>query len=189
MKFNETEIPGVILIEPTVHRDDRGWFFESYQAEHYHDGGIEVDFVQDNHSRSCRGTLRGLHAQGARPQDKLVRVLFGEIYDVAVDVRRGSPTFGKYVGAVLSAENFRQLFIPAGFVHGFVVTSDLAEVEYKCSDYYDPGGELSVAWNDPQIGIDWPVADPLLSPKDAEAPALAEIDPQVLPIYPGDQPR
>lgn len=183
MKFTETEIPGVILVEPTVHRDERGWFFESYRAERYKGGGIEVDFVQDNHSRSSRGTLRGLHAQRVRPQDKLVRVLSGEIYDVAVDVRRGSPTFGRYVGAVLSSENFRQLFIPVGFVHGFVVTSEIAEVEYKCSDYYDPTGELSVVWNDPQIAIPWPIEQPLLSPKDAAAPRLADIDPERLPSY------
>ena len=188
MKFSETEIPGVILIEPVVHKDDRGWFFESYQAERYKAGGIEVDFVQDNHSRSCRGTLRGLHSQAAKPQDKLVRCLAGEIYDVAVDVRRGSPTFGRHVGAVLSADNYLQLFIPKGFVHGFVVMSENAEVEYKCSDYYDPSGELSVAWNDPDIAIAWPldmVGEPLLSPKDAEAPMLSDIDPKNLPVYEG----
>ncbi len=188
MKFTETDIPGVIVVEPVVHRDDRGWFFESYQAERYKAGGVEVEFVQDNHSRSCRGTLRGLHSQAAKPQDKLVRVLSGEIYDVAVDVRRGSPTFGKHVGVTLSSDNHLQLFIPKGFVHGFVVLSEIAEVEYKCSDYYDPSGELSVAWNDPEIAIAWPlsgIGEPLLSPKDLEAPRLAEIDPQTLPPYEG----
>ncbi len=185
MNFTRTEIPGVILVEPVVHRDDRGFFFESYQAERYKAGGVDVDFVQDNQSHSCRDTLRGLHSQAAKPQDKLVRVLAGEIYDVAVDVRRGSPTFGQYVGATLSAENYRQLFIPKGFVHGFVVTSETAEVEYKCSDYYDPSGELSVAWNDPQVAIPWPIDAPLLSPKDAEAPLLADIDPETLPVYEG----
>lgn len=186
MKFSETEIAGVIVIEPAVHRDDRGWFLESYQAERYREGGIDVEFVQDNHSHSCRGTLRGLHAQGTHPQEKLVRVLSGEIYDVAVDVRRGSPSFGKYVGAVLSAENFRQLFIPVGFVHGFVVTSESADIEYKCSDFYDPEGEFSIVWNDPQIGIAWPLENPLLSSKDADAPKLAEIDPEQLPRYRGE---
>lgn len=185
MKFTETEIPGVIVIEPRVHRDDRGFFFESYQAERYKAGGVSVDFVQDNQSHSCRDTLRGLHSQAAKPQDKLVRVLDGEIYDVAVDVRRGSPTFGQYVGVTLSAENHLQLFIPKGFVHGFVVTSETADVEYKCSDFYDPSGELSVRWDDPQIAIPWPVEEPLLSPKDAEAPLLAEIDPKALPRYEG----
>lgn len=186
MKFSETEIPGVIIIEPAIHRDDRGWFLESYQAERYREGGIDVEFLQDNHSHSCRGTLRGLHAQSTHPQEKLVRVLSGEIYDVAVDVRRGSPSFGKYVGAVLSAENFRQLFIPVGFVHGFLVTSESADIEYKCSDYYDPESEISIVWNDPQIGIAWPLENPLLSPKDADAPKLAEINPEELPRYHGE---
>lgn len=185
MKFIKNEIPGLVLVEPTVHRDERGFFLETYHAERYHEGGIEVEFVQDNQSRSTRGTLRGLHAQTARPQDKLVRVLLGEIYDVAVDVRRGSPSFGRYFGAILSADNFHQLFVPVGFVHGFVVTSEIAEVEYKCSDFYDPGGEVGVAWNDPEIGIPWPVENPQLSAKDAAAPPLRDIDPQLLPEYQG----
>jgi len=185
VKFIKKEIPGLVLVEPTVHRDERGFFLETYHAERYHEGGIEAEFVQDNQSRSTRGTLRGLHAQTARPQDKLVRVLIGEIYDVAVDVRRGSPTFGRYFGAILSAENFHQLFVPVGFVHGFVVTSEIAEVEYKCSDFYDPGGEMGVAWNDPEIGIPWPVENPQLSAKDAAAPPLRDIDPQLLPEYHG----
>lgn len=183
MKFIKNEIPGLVLVEPTVHHDGRGFFFETYHAERYREGGIAVEFVQDNQSRSTRGTLRGLHAQTNRPQDKLVRVLMGEIYDVAVDVRRGSPTFGQYFGATLSAENFHQLFVPVGFVHGFVVTSEIADVEYKCSDFYDPGGEMGVAWNDPDIGIPWPVEVPILSDKDAAAPRLSDVDPELLPKY------
>lgn len=183
MKFIKNEIPGLVLVEPTVHHDGRGFFFETYHAERYRKGGIAVEFVQDNQSRSTRGTLRGLHAQTNRPQDKLVRVLMGEIYDVAVDVRRGSPTFGQYFGATLSAENFHQLFVPVGFVHGFVVTSEIADVEYKCSDFYDPGGEMGVAWNDPDIGIPWPVEVPILSDKDAAAPRLSDVDPELLPKY------
>jgi dTDP-4-dehydrorhamnose 3,5-epimerase len=183
VKFTPTDLPGVILVEPTVHRDERGFFLETYHADRYRDGGIAATFVQDNHSRSGRGILRGLHAQTHRPQDKLVRVLQGEIYDVAVDVRRGSPTFGRAFGTTLSAENFRQLFIPAGFVHGFAVMSEFAEVEYKCSDFYDPNGELGIIWNDPDIGINWPIEDPILSAKDAQAPRLSEIDPDDLPPY------
>lgn len=186
MKFVPTELTEVILIEPVVHRDDRGFFLECYHVDRFREGGITVNFVQDNHSRSTHGTLRGLHAQTARPQDKLVRVLAGEIYDVAVDVRRGSPTFGQYAGEVLSAENFRQLFVPKGFIHGFVVTSETAEVEYKCSDVYDPTGELGVRWNDPAIGIPWPIENPVLSEKDAAAPLLSEIDPELLPLYRAD---
>ena len=183
MRFTQTNLPGVILIEPKVHRDDRGFFLETYRVDVFKEGGIDTTFVQDNHSRSSRGTLRGLHAQTKRPQDKLVRVIAGEIYDVAVDVRRGSPTFGEAYGAILSADNFRQLFIPAGFVHGFAVTSDVAEVEYKCSDIYDPGGELGIIWNDPDIGIEWPIEDPILSAKDAEAPRLRDIDESLFPRY------
>jgi dTDP-4-dehydrorhamnose 3,5-epimerase len=185
MDFHATDLPGVILVDPTVHRDDRGYFLETYHAERYREGGIDADFVQDNQSRSSYGTLRGLHMQTNRPQDKLVRVLSGEIYDVAVDVRRGSPHYGKAFGATLSAENFRQLFVPKGFVHGFVVTSEMAEIEYKCSDFYDSGGELSVVWDDPELGISWPVADPQLSAKDVTALPLSEIDPQLLPEYKG----
>ena len=183
MKFTTTHLPGVILVEPTVHRDDRGFFLETYHADRYREGGINATFVQDNHSRSTRGTLRGLHAQTNRPQDKLVRVLQGEIYDVAVDIRRGSPTYGQCFGATLSAENFHQLFIPVGFLHGFAVTSEIAEVEYKCSDFYDPGGELGVIWNDPDIGIEWPIKDPILSAKDTESPRLCEVDTGRLPVF------
>jgi dTDP-4-dehydrorhamnose 3,5-epimerase len=174
MKFTPLEIADVILVEPTVHRDDRGFFLESYQREKYTAGGVAGEFVQDNHSRSAYGTLRGLHAQIERPQGKLVRVVAGEVYDVAVDIRRGSPTFGGYVGVRLSAEDFRQLWIPPGFAHGFCVVSETAEFEYKCTDFYHPASEIVIAWNDPAIGIDWPVAEPLLSDRDAAAPPLSD---------------
>jgi dTDP-4-dehydrorhamnose 3,5-epimerase len=175
LRFAPSEIPGVILVEPHVHRDERGFFVETYHAGKYREGGIDAAFVQDNHSRSGRDTLRGLHAQAPRAQGKLVRVLQGEIWDVAVDVRRGSPTFGRHYGVVLSAENFRQLYVPPGLLHGFVVTSDVAEVEYKCTELYQPQDEFGVAWNDPELAIPWPVASPILSPRDAMAPPLARV--------------
>jgi dTDP-4-dehydrorhamnose 3,5-epimerase len=176
VKFNPTELPGVVLIEPDVHRDERGFFLETYQQSRYSGGGVDASFVQDNHSRSGRGTLRGLHAQLKRPQGKLVRVIEGEVFDVAVDIRRGSPHFGRYFGALLSADNFLQLYVPAGFAHGFCVTSEIAQFEYKCTDFYDPEDEFAVSWNDPEIGIPWPLANPLLSAKDAAAPRLSEVE-------------
>jgi dTDP-4-dehydrorhamnose 3,5-epimerase len=183
MKFTETELPGVVLVEPTVHRDARGFFLETYQAAKYRQGGIEATFVQDNHSRSVEGTLRGLHAQLAHPQGKLVRAVEGEIFDVAVDVRRGSPTFARWVGARLSADNFHQLWVPPGFAHGFCVIRGPAQVEYKCTALYDAGDELVVAWDDPQIGIDWPLAgDPILSTRDRTAARLATVA-ERLPRY------
>jgi dTDP-4-dehydrorhamnose 3,5-epimerase len=175
MDFRPTKLSGVIIVEPDVHRDDRGFFLESYHREKYAAAGISLAFVQDNHSRSERGTLRGLHAQWRKPQGKLVRVLAGEIFDVAVDARLGSPTFGQWVGASLSSENHHQIWVPPGFVHGFCVTSEIAEVEYKCTDVYDPGGELGVIWNDPDIGIEWPLTNPTLSGKDAAAPQLKDV--------------
>lgn len=175
MKFLPTELPDVIVVEPDVFRDARGFFLETYHVQKYRDGGITPTFVQDNHSRSVRGTLRGLHAQLDHPQGKLVRVLQGEIFDVAVDVRRGSPTFGRWMAVTLSAENFRQCYIPVGFVHGFCVTSEIAEVEYKVTDIYDPTGEITVIWNDTALGIPWPIADPVLSAKDARGLTLAEL--------------
>ncbi len=178
-----TDLDGVLLIEPDVHEDGRGFFLETFHGVKYAEGGVDAVFVQDNHSKSCLGTLRGLHAQWSRPQGKLVRVLKGEIFDVAVDMRRGSPSFGKWTGAQLSDENFLQLWVPPGFLHGFVVLSEVAEVEYKCTDYYDGEGELGVAWNDPAIGIDWPINDPVLSEKDANAPLLAEVPEERLPVY------
>jgi dTDP-4-dehydrorhamnose 3,5-epimerase len=182
LKFTPTQLPGVLVVEPVVHRDARGFFLETFHAGKFREGGIDAAFVQDNHSASQRGTLRGLHAQWRRPQGKLVRVLFGEIFDVAVDARRGSPNFGRWVGVNLSHDNFRQLWVPAGFLHGFCVLSERAEVEYKCTDLYDPGGELGVAWNDPDIGIEWPIAEPVLSPKDAAAPRLADVGERLLPF-------
>ena len=175
MKFSETELPGVIVIEPDVHRDDRGFFLETFHARKYADGRILGPFVQDNHSHSKQGTLRGLHAQVRKPQGKLVRAVAGEMYDVAVDIRRGSPCFGRWVGVTLSGANFRQLYIPPGFAHGFCVLSDEVDVEYKCTDFYEPKDEITVLWNDPAIGIAWPVASPVLSKKDAEARPLAGI--------------
>ncbi|MCK6557361.1 dTDP-4-dehydrorhamnose 3,5-epimerase [Candidatus Binatia bacterium] len=184
MKFIPTALPEVIVVEPDVFRDPRGFFLETYHAQKYRDGGIAATFVQDNHSRSVRGTLRGLHAQIGSPQGKLVRVLQGEVYDVAVDVRRGSPTFGRWVAVTLSAENFRQCYIPVGFVHGFCVTSEVAEVEYKVTNLYDPASEITVIWNDPAIGIPWPIAEPVLSVKDARGLPLAELNDR-LPVYCG----
>jgi dTDP-4-dehydrorhamnose 3,5-epimerase len=175
LKFARQAIPGIFLIEPDVHRDARGFFFENYHAKKYKEAGIEEDFVQDNHSSSQRGTLRGLHMQISHPQAKLVRVIRGAIWDVAVDVRRKSPTFGQYFSAELSSENHQQLYVAGGLAHGFVVTSAEAEVEYKCSDFYDPTGELAIAWNDPELGIPWPVKTPTLSAKDRAAPSLADV--------------
>jgi len=170
-----TELPGVLILEPAVHRDSRGFFLETYHAARFAEVGILGPFVQDNHSRSAKGVLRGLHAQRTKPQGKLVRAVLGEIWDVAVDVRPGSPTFGRWTGVKLDAESFRQLWIPAGFLHGFCVMSEWAEIEYKCTALYDRDDEIGVAWNDPQIGIDWPIANPSLSAKDAALPTLATV--------------
>jgi dTDP-4-dehydrorhamnose 3,5-epimerase len=175
VKFVPTALPEVVRVEPDVHRDARGFFVETWRADRWGAGGVAGPFVQDNHSRSRAGTVRGLHAQGRRPQGKLVRVVRGEIWDVAVDVRRGSPSFGRWVAETLSAENFAQLWIPPGFAHGFAVLSDEAEFVYKCTDYYDPADELRIAWNDPALAIPWPVAEPLLSEPDRRAPTLAEL--------------
>jgi len=175
LRFARTEIPGVVVVEPVVHRDARGFFLESWHAEKYRTGGIEAIFVQHNHSQSARDTLRGLHAQHPRAQGKLVRVIAGEIWDVAVDVRRGSPTFARHIAIVLSADNHRQIWVPPGFLHGFVVTSEAAQVEYKCTDLYRPEDEFCVAWNDPELAIPWPVASPVLSARDASAPPLARV--------------
>jgi dTDP-4-dehydrorhamnose 3,5-epimerase len=173
VRFVQTGLPGVVLVEPDVHRDARGFFLETFHAARYREGGIAHDFVQDNQSRSQRGTLRGLHAQRQRPQGKLVRAVRGEIFDVAVDIRPGSPTFGKHVAARLSEENFHQLFVPPGFAHGFCVLSEVAEVEYKCTAFYDRADEIGIRWD--TAGIDWPLRDPLLSAKDAALPSLDEV--------------
>ncbi|RIK99523.1 MAG: dTDP-4-dehydrorhamnose 3,5-epimerase [Proteobacteria bacterium] len=175
MKVVATELPDVLVVEPQVHRDARGFFLETWAGPKYAQHGITATFVQDNHSRSARGTLRGLHLQWPRAQAKLLRTVVGEIFDVAVDVRRGSLTFGRWVGVVLSAENFRQLYIPEGFAHGFCVLSEVAEVEYKCSDVYVPEDEITVLWNDPAIGVRWPVSEPLLSKRDEVGKTLAEL--------------
>jgi dTDP-4-dehydrorhamnose 3,5-epimerase len=167
-------LPDVLIIEPRVFRDDRGFFVETYHAPRYRAAGIDADFIQDNHSRSVRGTLRGLHWQTApHPQAKLVRVLDGEILDVAVDIRAGSPTLGRWAAVTLSADNFRQLFVPAGFAHGFLVLSERADIEYKCSDIYDPASERGLMWNDPELGIDWPTVTPILSARDQRHPPFA----------------
>ena len=184
MEFLTTDLPGVLLIEPDVFWDTRGFFLETYHQARYAAGGISGPFVQDNHSFSTQGTLRGLHAQRTRPQGKLVRAVDGEMFDVAVDVRRGSPTFGRWVGALLSGDNFRQLWIPPGFAHGFCVLSERVHVEYKCTDFYDRADEIAVAWNDPEIGVAWPISEPVLSAKDAAAPRLATILDR-LPRYEG----
>ena len=184
IRFVETELAGVILVEPQVHADGRGFFLESYHAGKYRDGGIPGPFVQDNHSRSTRGILRGLHGQSPNAQGKLVRAIEGEIFDVAVDVRLGSPTFGQFVTAVLSAENFHQLYVPPGLIHGFAVTSETAQVEYKCTDLYRPEEDFSVRWDDPEIGIPWPLSDPVLSEKDRAAPLLRDVHDRLLPYHP-----
>ncbi|MGE6321661.1 dTDP-4-dehydrorhamnose 3,5-epimerase [Pseudomonas oryzihabitans] len=176
MQVFDTAIPDVKLIEPKVFGDDRGFFLESFQAERYAEqAGITLAFVQDNHSRSARNVLRGLHFQRSKPQGKLVRVVRGEVLDVAVDIRRGSPTFGNVVAEILSEDNKRQLWIPPGLAHGFVVLSETADFEYKCTDYYDPSDEGSLIWNDPDLNIDWRVTDPILSSKDAQGLRLAEL--------------
>jgi len=173
-----TAIPDVLLIEPRVFQDERGFFLESYQKKKFMEAGIDVDFVQDNHSKSCRGTLRGLHYQIRQPQGKLVRIVVGEVFDVAVDIRKSSPTFGQWVGEYLSAENKRMLWLPAGFAHGFYVTSAEAEMLYKASDYYAPQWDRSILWNDPSIGIQWSVENNLiiLSAKDKAGKLLSEAE-------------
>jgi dTDP-4-dehydrorhamnose 3,5-epimerase len=183
MKFLATDLPGVILVEPDIWRDARGFFLENYHVRKFQEGGIAATFVQDNHSQSTQGTLRGLHAQaGQHPQGKLVRATEGEIFDVAVDIRPGSPTFKRWTGAVLSESNFRLLYIPPGFAHGFCVLSGRAQVQYKCTDFYSPTDEISIRWNDPAIGVSWPVEMPLLSEKDQKAPLLEDLL-QYLPSY------
>ncbi len=184
MNVQPTTLPEVLVIEPRVFGDARGSFFESWSASRYAEAGIAAAFVQDNISQSRRGVLRGLHLQHPRGQGKLVSVLAGEVFDVAVDVRGGSPRFGRWVGETLTGANRRQLWIPPGFAHGFCVLSDEAVFHYKCTDYYCPEHELTVSWNDPALAIDWPVAAPILNAKDAAAPRLADIPAARLPVYP-----
>jgi len=175
VRVERTAIPDVLVIEPAVHRDGRGFFVETYHADRYREHGIPGPFVQDNHSQSVAGTLRGLHLQLRRPQGKLIRVIEGEIFDVAVDVRRGSPTFGRWVGVLLSSYNFLQCWVPSGFAHGFYVTSPIAQVEYKCTDLYDPESEIGIAWDDPDLAIEWPAGERILSPRDRQHPTLAAV--------------
>lgn len=179
----ETTVPGVVIIKPRLFTDTRGYFFETYHEIEFAALGIRDRFVQDNHSCSRRGTLRGLHYQLRHSQAKLCRVVRGEVLDVAVDIRRGSPTFGGWAGAVLSAENKHQIYLPKGFAHGFLVLSEEAEFLYKCSDFYDPASERGIHWADPELGIEWPLSDPILSPKDRGYPRLAEIAAEFLPEY------
>ena len=176
MKISHSKLEGCVIIEPRVFGDERGFFLETFQAVRYEqEAGIDLPFVQDNHSRSARGVLRGLHFQKTKPQGKLVRVVRGEVYDVAVDIRKGSATFGKWEGVILSEENKKQFWVPPGFAHGFVVLSDTADFEYKCTDYYDPSDEGSILWSDPDLDIPWPIANPVLSTKDESAKRLVDL--------------
>ena len=179
--IKQLDLPGVLLVEPMCFEDNRGYFLETFHQEKYKAAGIDQAFVQDNHSHSTRGVLRGLHYQLKHPQGKLIYAVTGTIFDVAVDIRRGSPTFGQWTGAELSAENRHQIYIPQGFAHGFVVLSESADVIYKCTDLYAPGDEYGILWSDPAIGIDWPVENPILSEKDLENPGLKEISGSNLP--------
>ena len=183
MKKTDTALPGVVILEPTVFEDKRGYFFESYRAETLRALGIDTVFVQDNQSSSQQHTLRGLHYQLRHSQAKLCRVVRGAVLDVTVDLRRGSPSFGKWTKVLLSAENHLQIFIPRGMAHGFVVLSDVAELIYKCDDYYAPGDEHGIAWNDPGLNIDWEIDTPILSDKDAALPCLSDIPEDALPVY------
>jgi dTDP-4-dehydrorhamnose 3,5-epimerase len=183
MKVLTCSIPGLLTIEPTVYGDQRGFFMETYSRDRCSEAGLPSEFVQDNVSLSTRGTLRGLHLQHPHGQGKLCFVLEGEVFDVAVDVRVGSPTFGRSEGVILSSENKRQFYIPPGFAHGFCVLSARALFYYKCTDFYSASSEVGVAWDDPDIGIDWPIESPRLSEKDAKNPRLKDITPQALPRY------
>ena len=184
MKVTETKLPGVVVVEPKVFGDERGFFMETWNAARYDEAGLPTRFVQDNLSFSTHGVLRGLHFQNPQPQGKLVSVLRGEVFDVAVDIRVGSPTFGEWTGVTLSAENKRQFYVPEDFAHGFVVTSEAALFFYKCTDYYSPSSEGIVLWNDPGIGIEWPTDAPILSERDRVAPPLREMPEGRLPRYP-----
>ncbi len=176
MKISHSKLKGCVIIEPRVFGDDRGFFLETFQAARYkQEAGIDLPFVQDNHSRSARGVLRGLHFQKTKPQGKLVRVVRGEVYDVAVDIRKGSATFGEWEGVILSEDNKKQFWVPPGFAHGFVVLSATADFEYKCTDYYDPSDEGSILWSDPDLNIPWPIANPVLSTKDESAKRLVDL--------------
>jgi dTDP-4-dehydrorhamnose 3,5-epimerase len=184
VRFLPTDLAEVVLIEPDVYPDERGFFLETWHARRYEEHGISARFVQDNHSKSRRGALRGFHAQSRHPQGKLIRVVRGEIFDVAVDIRVGSPSFAQHVSVRLAAASFQQLWVPPGFGHGFLVLSEEAEVEYKCTDFYDREDEIGFAWNDPMVAAPWPIEDPILSNKDRDAPTLAAIQ-HLLPRFEG----
>ena len=177
MKVIETALPGVLIIEPKAFGDHRGFFLETFQVERYREAGITLPFVQDNHSRSQRGVLRGLHFQKTRPQGKLVSVSRGAVYDVAVDIDPASATYGQFVGVELNDDNHRQLWIPPGYAHGFCVLSEVADFQYKCTDFYFPADEGGLLWNDPDVGIPWPITEPQLSAKDANNPRLRDLKP------------
>ena len=183
MKILPSSLPEILIIEPSVFQDERGFFMETYQQRRYTEAGIESIFVQDNLSRSVHGTLRGLHYQVKHAQAKLIQVIRGAIFDVAVDIRRGSPYFGQWEGVDLSDENRRQLFLPEGFAHGFCVLSESAYVLYKCTDFYAAEDEGGILWADPDLAIKWPISEPLLSEKDSQLPCLADIPPERLPVY------
>jgi dTDP-4-dehydrorhamnose 3,5-epimerase len=183
MKRIDTPLPGVILIEPQVYRDDRGFFLETYHKSRFAEIGVTADFVQDNHSRSTKGTLRGLHYQLAHPQAKLCRAIHGEVLDVVVDIRAGSPAFGKHVKTILSSENKLQIYIPPGFAHGFLVLSESAEFLYKCSEFYVPKDQWGIAWNDSSLGIDWGTTEPVLSDKDRRNPEILNVSVDDLPRF------
>lgn len=183
MKVIETALPGALIIEPQVFGDTRGFFYESYNKGKWRDAGIDADFIQSNVSRSARGVLRGLHYQWPNPQNKLVSVVEGEVYDVAVDIRRGSPTFGQSVGVMLTADNHRHFWVPEGFAHGFCVLSEFATFTYQCTALYDAKADAGIRWNDAALGIDWPLSEPLLSDKDGRTPLLAEVAPERLPVF------
>lgn len=183
MKVIQTALPGCVVIEPKVFGDDRGFFFESWNAERFQPLGLPASFVQSNVSSSSQGVLRGLHYQWPRPQGKLVSVLEGEVYDVAVDIRRGSPTFGRWEAVLLSAENKRQFWIPEGFAHGFAVLSETALFSYLCTDVYVKEADAGIRWNDADIAVDWPISQPLLSAKDEQAPFLNDVPENRMPVY------
>lgn len=183
MNIIQTEIPDLLIIEPKVFGDKRGFFMETWQRDRYLKAGLDIEFVQDNAAGSSRGVLRGLHYQYPQPQGKLVQVFQGEVLDVAVDIRTGSPTFGKAVTCILSEDNRRQYYVPPGFAHGYYVLSEMAVFSYKCTDFYNPKTEGSILWNDPDLGIEWPVTEPILSSKDAAAPCLMDISKDRLPSY------
>lgn len=183
MKIIKSSLPGCVIVEPVVFGDDRGAFFEAWNAERFSQHGLPTRFVQSNVSTSVKGVLRGLHYQWPRPQGKLVSVLVGEVYDVAVDIRRGSPTFGEWEAVVLSGENRRQLWIPEGFAHGFAVLSEFAVFNYLCTDVYVEDADAGIRWNDVRIGVDWPISEPVLSVKDGDSPFLDDISEQRLPVY------